>query len=51
MWAAGQGQVEAAKLLLARGANRLLRDDRGLPALEMARQGGHVAVVALLEAP
>ena len=51
MWAAGQGQADAVKLLLSRGADRGLKDDRSLTALEMARQGGHVAVVELLEAP
>ena len=48
MWAAGQGQVEAVKLLLARGARRDLRDDRGLTAAEIARQVGQNAVVAAL---
>jgi uncharacterized protein len=48
MWAAGQGQVDAVKWLLQRGAKRELKDDRGLNAADMARQGGHAAVVALL---
>ena len=48
MWAAGQGHAEAVKLLLERGAQADLRDDRGLTALDMARQGSHAAVVALL---
>ena len=51
MWAAGQGQADAVKLLLSRGADRGLKDDRGLTALEMARQGGHGAVAGLLQAP
>ena len=50
MWAAGQGQVEATKLLLARGARTDLRDDRGLTAREIAAQAGHSAVVAVLDA-
>jgi len=48
MWAAGQGQLDAVKLLLARGARRDLRDDRGLTAAEIARGAGQSAVVAAL---
>ena len=51
MWAAGQGQVEAVKVLLARGASVELRDDRGLTAKEIARQAGHGPVVEVLSAP
>jgi ankyrin repeat protein len=49
MWAAGQGQAEAVKLLLARGARTDQRDDRGLTALEIARQAQQAPVVALLD--
>ena len=48
MWAAGQGHVDAVKLLLARGARPDLRDDRGLTAREIASQAGHIAVAAIL---
>jgi ankyrin repeat protein len=41
MWAAGQGQADAVRLLLERGAERDLRDDRGLTAAEIARQTNH----------
>jgi ankyrin repeat protein len=48
MWAAGAGSVSTVKLLLERGARSDLRDDRGLTALEMARQAGHSVIVELL---
>jgi hypothetical protein len=38
------------RLLLARGARRDLRDDRGLTAADIARQTGHADVAALLDA-
>ena len=49
MWAAGQGQADTVKLLLARGARADLSDDRGVTALRMAQDGGHAAVVAQLQ--
>ena len=50
MWAAGQGHVDTVKLLLSRGARPELRDDRGLTALDIARQAGQLAVVEVLPA-
>jgi len=38
------------QLLLARGARTDLRDDRGLSALDIARQQSHADVAALLQA-
>ena len=49
MWAAGQGHTETVKLLLAKGANKSLQDERGLSALQMAEQGSYAAIVALLQ--
>ena len=49
MWAAGQGHAEAVKLLLGKGANKTLKDERGLTALEMAQDAGPKAVVQLLQ--
>jgi ankyrin repeat protein len=51
MWAAGQGQADAVRLLLERGARTELRDDRGLTAADMARQAGQAQALQLLEAP
>jgi ankyrin repeat protein len=48
MWAAGQGKLDATRLLLARGARPDLRDDRGLTAADIARQAGQGAVAAAL---
>jgi ankyrin repeat protein len=48
MWAAGQGQGEAVKLLLARGAKTDLRDDRGLTAAQIAQQAGHAQIAQAL---
>jgi ankyrin repeat protein len=49
MWAAGQGHAETVKLLLAKGANKLLKDERGLTAMDMAKEAKHAPVVDLLE--
>jgi ankyrin repeat protein len=49
MWAAGQGHVETVKVLLAKGANKTLKDDRGLTALEMAKEANQAAIVSLLQ--
>jgi ankyrin repeat protein len=49
MWAAGQGHVETVKLLLAKGANILLKDERNLTALDMAKEAKHALVVDLFQ--
>ena len=51
MWAAGQGHPQTVKLLLDSGANPTLKDERGLTALDIARQNQQQAVVDLLNAP
>jgi ankyrin repeat protein len=50
MWAAGQGQVSVVKLLLSRGAKLDLRDDRGMSALDIARDAKQLEAAALLSA-
>jgi uncharacterized protein len=50
MWAAGQGHLETVKSLLNKGASTGLKDERGLTALEVARQNQHDAVLAVLGA-
>jgi ankyrin repeat protein len=50
MWAAGSGQKDAVEMLLRRGANKALKDDRGKTAADIARELGHKEVVALLDA-
>ena len=49
MWAAGQGHTETVRLLLAKGANKTLKDDRGLSAMDMAKAAGHTQIVNLLQ--
>ncbi|XP_045763022.1 palmitoyltransferase Hip14 isoform X1 [Maniola jurtina] len=49
-WAARQGHLEAAVLLLRAGADPALRDAEGCAALHLAAQFGHTAVVAYLVA-
>ncbi|HEY8708225.1 MAG TPA: ankyrin repeat domain-containing protein, partial [Burkholderiaceae bacterium] len=49
MWAAGQGHADVVKLLLARGARTDLRDDRGMSALDIARQTHQAESVAMLD--
>jgi uncharacterized protein len=51
MWTAGYDQAQTASMLLARGANRALRDDRGMTAGDIAQQTGSTRVVALLAKP
>jgi ankyrin repeat protein len=51
MWAAAYGHEGSVRLLLAQGADRSLKDNRGKTAADMAREGGHANVVALLSAP
>ena len=54
MWAAGQGHIATVRLLLARGAQIELRDDRGLTALDIAKSAppsaAQAEVVAWLSA-
>ncbi len=55
MWAAGQGHVGTVKMLLARGADLALRDDRGFTALDIAKNvsasPAQVELTSLLSAP
>ena len=50
MWAAGFGQDEVVTLLLARGADRDLRDNRGKSAAAIAEEEGRQSTAALLRA-
>jgi len=50
MWAAGFGQDEAVRLLLACGADRDARDNRGKTALAIAEEQDRQATAALLRA-
>jgi len=50
MWAAGFGQDEVVTLLLARGADRDLRDNRGKTAAAIAEEEGRQSTAALLRA-
>jgi ankyrin repeat protein len=49
MWAAAYGHEASVNLLLAQGAERGLKDNRGKTAADMAREGNHLAVARLLE--
>lgn len=49
MWAAAYGHEAAARLLLERGAERALKDNRGKTAADLARDGNHLALAQLLE--
>ncbi|XP_052737938.1 palmitoyltransferase Hip14 [Bicyclus anynana] len=49
-WAARQGHLEAAVLLLRAGADPAARDAEGCASLHLAAQFGHTAVVAYLVA-
>ena len=49
MWAAGYGQLDAVKALIARGADPTLVDDRGKTALVVARDQRLADVTAYLE--
>jgi ankyrin repeat protein len=40
MWAAGYDQAQTVSLLLVRGADREMRDDRGFSARDIAEQTG-----------
>ena len=48
MWTAGYGQEGTARLLLQRGADRSLRDDRGKTAAEIARELNYTELAQLL---
>ena len=48
MWAAAYGQEEAVRYLLAQGAEREAKDNRGKTAEMMARDANHLALVQLL---
>ncbi len=48
MWAAGQGHLETVKMLIEKGANPALKDDRGLSALDIARNNKKSNVVEYL---
>ena len=49
MWAAGYGRVETLRLLLDKGANARLRDNRGKTAFEIASEGGYGDAAKLLQ--
>jgi uncharacterized protein len=49
MWAAGYGHEPTARLLLQRGAERSLRDDRGKTAADIARELNYTVLAGLLE--
>lgn len=49
MWTAGYGQEGTARLLLARGADRSLRDDRGKTAADIAREQDFGGLAQLLQ--
>jgi uncharacterized protein len=51
MWAAAYGGESSVRLLLARGADRNLKDRRGKTATDMALEGNHLGVVGLLKQP
>ena len=48
MWAAGAGHDKTVALLLERGADPGLQDNRGKTALQMADDAGHLAVKRVL---
>lgn len=49
MWAAGSGQEAMVRYLLAHGANKQPKDNRGMTALAIAREAKQPVVAALLE--
>jgi ankyrin repeat protein len=49
MWAAGYGHAATVTLLLDRGADPALTDDRGKTALQMADESGHLEAKTILE--
>jgi ankyrin repeat protein len=50
MWAAGYDRADTVQLLLARGANRSLKDNRGMTAKDIAVQTKSDRVTGLLSA-
>ena len=50
MWAAGYDRADTAQLLIARGANRSLKDNRGMTAKDIAVQTKSDQVARLLSA-
>ncbi len=48
MWAAGQGHDKTVRFLLEAGADNTLKDNRGKTAVEIADEGGHLAVKKIL---
>jgi ankyrin repeat protein len=48
MMAAGYGQIDSVSVLLKAGADRTLRNERGLDAAEFARRAGRDGLAAML---
>lgn len=46
---AANGDIEVAKLLLSHGARQDYTDEDGMSPLGIAKQNGHIEVVAILE--
>lgn len=51
LWAAQRGHADTVAVLLRHGADPARRDLQGRTAADRAREGGHVAVLALLGVP
>ena len=51
MWAAAYGHEPAVRLLLAQGADRAAKDNRGKTAADMAAEGHHPNIASLLNPP
>ena len=49
MWATGYQKTEAVKILLQLGADKSLRDNRGLTALMIAKENNFKEIIKLLE--
>ena len=49
MWAAGYGQADTVRSLLAAGARADLKDDRDKTALDIAREGNFYETIKVLE--
>jgi ankyrin repeat protein len=49
MWAAAYGKDDIVRYLLSHGAEKSLKDNRGLTALEMAQEAKQNVAVSLLE--
>jgi ankyrin repeat protein len=47
--AAQNGDKAMAELLLKHGADPLQRNDEGVSAVDLAKKGGHVEILALFE--